>query len=108
MGEYVLVGASTRTYKIHPIEVAWHFSPDVDKFEDFSNVLMIVGKIEGEAFIPMDIVAITASIRPYFRSWGTGNHFIKEKGATHFAIIGGDELRRRVAQDDLDRAYPRM
>jgi len=99
-------GASGREYEVHPIEVAWHFSADADIIEDFKNVVLLVGYMAGSDFIPVDVVRCEKSILPYFGQWGSGNHWAREWGATHFATYWANEPDIELVHHDLLAAYP--
>lgn len=107
MGRSTLTGKSGKSYSIHPREINWDFDAEADFQPDDKDVVLIVGRYDGDVFVPINIEYYPMNIIRYFRQRGNPDHEIRQTNATHYDVIHvaphiGEEI---VA--DLEPMYPR-
>jgi hypothetical protein len=94
--EHVIKDAFGRERRIFPEKISWRFDGELDHPDETKHAVVIVGKMDGDTFVPMAIWACHGLVINDFKGWW--NTALCRAGADHVATIWVDE-----DQDDLDR-----
>jgi hypothetical protein len=94
MSDQIIKNAFGRVYPIFPEKISWRFDGELDHPDETKHAVVIVGKMEGDAFVIMDIWACRGLVIDDFKGWWKTALF--RAGADHVATIWVDE-----EQDDL-------
>ena len=92
--DHVIKDASGRPYHLFPEKISWRFDSELDRPDDTKHAVVIVGKMDGEAFTIMGMWACRGLVIDEFRGWWSTE--LCKAGADCVATIWVDENR-----DDL-------
>jgi hypothetical protein len=94
MSDQIIKDNFGRKYRLFPQKISWRFDGELDHPDETKHAVVIVGKMEGDVFVIMDIWACRGLVINDFKGWWqTG---LCRAGADHVATIWVDE-----EQDDL-------
>ena len=78
-----------RERRIFPQEISWRFDGELDHPDDTKHAVVIVGKMEGGAFVIMDMWPCRGLVINDFKGWSSTA--LCRAGADHVATVWVDE-----------------
>jgi len=94
--DHKIKDALGREHRIYPQKLSWRFDEELDHPDETNHAVVVVGKMEGEVFTPMDIWACHGLVIDEFIGWWSTELF--RAGADHVATIWVDEDQDDLAQ----------